>query len=82
MITKIKQWMQLWKLKRNRKAANAKVFIEGKGDFYTREQLEKSYALGYNDGKRDGLAIAREQATKSLKEILWREQKQTNQMKK
>lgn len=37
---------------------------------YTREQLENAYRLGYTDGKRDGLTIAREQATKSLKEIL------------
>lgn len=40
---------------------------------YTREQLENAYKLGYNDGKRDGLAIARVQATKSLKEILWQQ---------
>lgn len=37
---------------------------------YTQEQLERAYQLGYNDGRRDGLSIARQQATKSLKEIL------------
>ena len=36
--------------------------------------------IRYNDGKRDGLAIAREQATKSLKEILW--QQNQHQQKK
>lgn len=45
---------------------------------YTHEQLERAYELGYNDGRRDGLAIARQQATKSLKEILWEQ----NQKKK
>ena len=37
---------------------------------YTREQLENAYQLGYTDGRKDGLAIAREQATRSLREIL------------
>ena len=40
---------------------------------YTREQLANAYRLGYNDGRRDGLSVAREQATKSLKEILWQQ---------
>lgn len=52
---------------------------EQSNDSFTREQLEKAqrlgYDIGYNDGKRDGLAIAREQATKSLKEILWQQNK-------
>lgn len=39
-------------------------------DTYTFQQLENAYKLGYNDGKRDGLAIAREYATRSLGEIL------------
>lgn len=42
---------------------------------YTYAQLENAWKLGYTDGKRDGLAIAREQATKSLKEILWQQNK-------
>lgn len=29
----------------------------------------------YNDGKRDGLDIARKQAVKQLKEVLWLKQK-------
>lgn len=37
---------------------------------FTFQQLENAYKLGYTDGKRDGLAIAREQATRSLREIL------------
>lgn len=40
---------------------------------YTYEQVENAYLLGYNDGKVEGLSIARVQATKSLKEILWRQ---------
>lgn len=69
MIKKIKQWYY------NRKTKQ-QLGVEG-SDYYTREQMEKVYLLGYNDGKRDGLAIAREQATKSLKEILqWQNKSQ------
>lgn len=63
MIQKIKQWLKRPKV------------ISG----YTEEQLEKVYRLGYTDGRRDGLSIAREQATKSLKEILWQQQKDERQ---
>lgn len=62
MIKKIRGWFR-----RKRKVSHN---IKG---LYTREQLENVYKLGYNDGKRDGLAIAREQASKSLKEILWQQ---------
>lgn len=31
--------------------------------------------IRYNDGKRDGLAIARSQAIKTMKEILWQQNK-------
>ena len=74
MFKKIKQW---WARRKN---------ITGvEPETYTREQLlrltsvrvEKAYILGYNDGKRDGLTIARQQATKSLKEILWQQNNQT-----
>lgn len=69
MIKKIKQWYY------NRKTKQ-QLGVEG-SNLYTREQIEKVYLLGYNDGKRDGLAIAREQATKSLKEILqWQNKSQ------
>ena len=68
MIKKIKQWYL------NRKHGKPEVAPES--DTYTYEQLENAYRLGYNDGKRDGLSIARQQATKSLKEILsWQNQK-------
>jgi len=60
MVKKIKAWI-----------ARVRTPVEG----YTREQLEQAYTLGNNDGKRDGLTIAREQATKSLKEILWHQNK-------
>jgi hypothetical protein len=62
MIKKIRSW-----LNRN-KVTPPTTLPTG---MYTREQLEKAFWLGHTSGKRDGLAIAREQATKSLKEILW-----------
>jgi hypothetical protein len=78
MIRKIK----LWWLNKRHKTPEIEVtgtsVLEGT---YTYEQLENAYILGYNDGKRDGLSIARQQATKSLKEILsW--QNQNNSQKK
>lgn len=60
MLKKIKQW----------RAKRRKVSDRYLGTTYTREQVEKAYVLGYNDGRKDGLAIAREQALKSLSEIL------------
>ena len=42
---------------------------------YTREQMEKVYALGHADGKREGLAIAKQQALASVKEILRQQNK-------
>lgn len=71
MLRKIQRWLWLRKFNRKRdKVLNS--------ENYTRYQMEEAYRLGYNDGRRDGLAIAREQATNSLKEILW----QTNQTAK
>lgn len=66
MIKRIKAWL------RNRKLARelGRLSKSVKHETYTREQMEKVYGLGYNDGKRDGLSIARQQATNSLKEIL------------
>ena len=47
---------------------------------YTRDEvinlLAETRRVAYNDGKRDGLSVAREQATKSLKEILWQQNQQ------
>lgn len=74
MIKKIKVWFQMRKLKR----ANPYLHTTTPNQLYTREQLEKAFVLGYNDGKRDGLAIAREQAIKSLKEILWQQNQKKN----
>lgn len=52
-----------------------KSVTPGVQDTYKKEDVRKlvgqAYAVGYNDGKRDGLAVARQQATNSLKEILW-----------
>lgn len=73
MVQKIKQWWAERQLKK----------LTEVPEMYTRQQLEKAhqlgYNVGYNDGRRDGLAVAREQATKSLKEILWQQNKTTNQ---
>lgn len=73
MIRKIKQW---WIHRYHPEREPVKQY-ERIG--YSYEELEKAYKLGYNDGKRDGLSVARQQATKSLKEILWQ---QNNQKKK
>lgn len=49
-------------------------------DLFTKAQVVKiadEYGrVRYNDGKRDGLAIAREQANNSLKEILREQNRQ------
>lgn len=37
--------------------------------------VQTAHDVGYTDGKRDGISIARKAATNSLKEVLW-EQKQ------
>lgn len=75
MIQKIKLWLNKFR----KKSPIALTQEDMKAGSYTYEQLQNSYLLGYNDGKRDGLSIAREQATKSLKEIL---QWQNNQSQK
>ena len=71
MIQKIKQWL---------KTRRSESLPTDKPELYTRRQVElivdDAVSAAYNDGKRDGLAIAREQATKSLKEILWQQNKQ------
>lgn len=81
MIKKIKQWWRNLRYMRARKRDFKEYGDSHASVTYTKEQLENAYILGYNDGKRDGLAIARQQATKSLKEILsW--QNQNNSQKK
>ena len=73
MIKKIKAWYD--RRKTNKVFKNRFDAGMPLPDMYTQEQLERAYQLGYNDGRRDGLAIARQQATKSLKEILsWQNQ--------
>lgn len=72
MLKKIKQW---WKLRK------PVTTYESFPETYDKEQMEQAYKLGYNDGRRDGLSIAREQATKSLRRILW-EQNANQQSKK
>lgn len=67
MFKKIKQWYL------NKRYGKPKAAPES--GTYTYEQLENAYKLGYTDGRSDGLTIAREQATKSLKEILWQKNK-------
>lgn len=84
MIKKIRAWMR--RHKPDHISNYARGYEQGKMhgeekfrgmNIYTREQLENAYKLGYNDGKHDGLAIARDQATKSLKEILWQQNKKS-----
>lgn len=58
--------IRLWLLNRRYKPAE----IEVSEKTYTYEQVMKAYKLGYNDGKTAGLRVAREQAQKSLSEIL------------
>ena len=49
---------------------------------YTQEGVSKlvkdAYKIGYNDGKRDGIAVARQLAIKSLKEIIWQQNQRKN----
>lgn len=79
MIKKIKQW---WKYRGLRKDPMAISLRDVEPEVYDREQMEQVYRIGYNDGKRDGLSIARQQATKSLKEILsWQNENQPSRKK-
>lgn len=75
MIKKLIHW---WKTRRS------ELPKEQFHETFTREEvivlLDETRQVAYNDGKRDGLNIAREQATKSLKEILW--QQNQNQSRK
>lgn len=77
MIRKIKAW---WANHHSKPSARGIA-----GETYTqaevRKLVEHSYAVGYNDGKTDGLAIARKQATQSLKEVLWQQNKRTTPRK-
>lgn len=70
--------LQLWWLNRRKHTPSIEVVQKN----YTQEELgillENAYKVGYTDGRRDGLAIAREQATKSLKEILWQQNQKKN----
>lgn len=65
MFKKIKLW---WN---NRQELNKKLSnLTHKEEKYSRDVVENAYKLGYTDGRRDGLSIARAQATRSLREIL------------
>lgn len=82
MIRKIKDWFERRRISRKYGVPLEQVKLNDnpKPELYTREQVQKiadEYGdIRYNDGKRDGLAIARQQATQSLKEILWHQNKQ------
>lgn len=74
IVNNIKQWMsERRKRKLEAPSYHTSSSNEPQPETFSREQMENVYLLGYNDGKRDGLAVAREQATKSLKEILWQQ---------
>lgn len=71
MIRKIRQWLD----RRKANKAYKQRFDAGMSiPSYTVEEVKKligeAKVVAYNDGKRDGLSIAREQATRSLREIL------------
>lgn len=76
MIQKIKQWFANRRLR-----GTATGVARQESELYTREQvmrmMEQAKQIGYNEGRSDGLAVARQQAVKSLKEILWQQNKQT-----
>lgn len=75
MLKRIKQWLSKRKTPVIEMAAPPEL-----PNMYTQEQVEKAYKVGYNDGRRDGLAVARQQALKSLKEIVqWQNKNQPNQ---
>lgn len=79
MIKKIRNWLQRHRADYIRGYQDGKISGEDKfrgQEVYTRQQVENAFKLGYTDGKRDGLTIARQQATKSLKEILWEQNQQ------
>lgn len=75
MIQKIRNYIADFRFakkvaKAAREADKAKAIVP---DTYSRHQLENVYKLGYTDGRRDGLSVARQQASNSLKEILWQQ---------
>ena len=86
MLEKIKQF---WRRHKPDHYNNySRGYADGKRDgeekfrgreIYTQDAVSKlvrdAYSIGYNDGRSDGLSIARRQATKSLKEILWQQNK-------
>lgn len=77
MIRKIKQWWLGYKIRRSEGTAYSlsQPEVAPESDMYTYEQLENAYRIGYNDGRAEGLSVARQQAVKSLKEILsWQNQ--------
>lgn len=71
MIRKIRTWWHNRKLKGTATGLGEVPVAE----FYTREQMEKVYAIGHSDGKREGLAIAKQQALASVREILRQQNK-------
>lgn len=75
MIRKTKQWLKRfsWKAGYDEGIADTHEMMSTTRlhpNHYTQEQFDNGMAIAYNDGKRDGLAIARQQATRSLQAIL------------
>lgn len=67
MIRKLKQW---WHRHRNQPSV-----IKNTQKMYTYEQVKKAMDIAFTDGKRVGLEIAKQQAAKSLGEILRQQNK-------
>lgn len=76
MIRKIKYFFRWMKVKLTPTDPRQFDDFPSEDQMYTKEQLNLAYKLGYNDGKRDGLAVAREQASRSMSEILKQQNKE------
>lgn len=76
MIRKLKAWLE--RRKANKMMADRFDAGMPLPETYSREQVETAYNMGFKDGRKDGLAIAKDQALRSLKDIL----KQQNQTKR
>lgn len=38
-----------------------------------KKMLDDAYQVGYNDGRKDGIAVSRKIATDTLKEVIWQQ---------
>jgi flagellar biosynthesis/type III secretory pathway protein FliH len=57
-------------------APQYEAVAQPKEKLYTPAELEQAYHLGYTDGRKEGLRLAQQAASNSLKDILWQQNKQ------